>query len=529
MMINLIKRDPAWHMMLISTAVTAVLVLFAPAGYNRENVFLLETTLALGCGMSAAPHRRATLFEAALPIAGRRLYLARVLSLEAMVWLPVLAGLLVMQFLKPDLSLAPPLVEAASIANLAILLPLAVRVRELACPKWPRVLVIGLVYSFGVVAWDLLAPGVVVAACALASAAVFLKTWAAAPQSFQVAPFEAVDSLAIPQSTQTPPLLAWRPILRSAFWSLSPLYFLLMLPMAMFGSWFLFYGIFLIQGVSQSRQRTRWLYGLPLSYRALLWIALAPTLVPLIGGVAAGMLLGSPARSDSTLTAGPKHQSGKDIDVALEFWRRAPADLPPAIRAPWGETVRPTTWSVAGVTFYNPYSVGWENSERFQEWQFERATAAVYGRPITLREFGAANQAGLAPVTARPRMQFLMLAAALVFSLLLVLAVEFTRWRLVGRLSKAARGLLIAVLLGVPITLLCADSYYLMSHSSLGHAAIHGLLLRVSQLLPQSMAAAALVAAVPVLLAYWLLECQFRRSEMTGQVRPTAWEAMQAR
>jgi hypothetical protein len=272
------------------------------------------------------------------------------------------------------------------------------------------------------------------------------------------------------------------------------------------------------------RQRTRWLYALPLSFRALGLIMLVPSLALLLGGVAIGMCFDKTRQSDYSLVGGPRSQSRTDvnIDVDFEFWHRAPAGKAPVISSPWGETVHATTCRVLGITFYNAYSVGPRNSERFVEWQFERATEAVYGRVIPLVQYGAAIQAGLVPVTARPRMRILILSADLLAVLMLVYLTEWTRWHRLRRPSDPLRGALpfVSVIVVVAIDGI-AQWFYSFP---IGTALVHAALLKLSDLLPNNLLVVTAAAMVPVMGMYWLVEKQFSKSELLGPIQhSSAW------
>lgn len=272
------------------------------------------------------------------------------------------------------------------------------------------------------------------------------------------------------------------------------------------------------------RQRTRWLFALPLSFRALGLVMLVPSLALLLGGVAIGMCFDKTRQSDYSLVGGPTSQSRTDVnlDVAFEFWHRAPDGKAPVISSPWGETVHATTFRVLGITFYNAYSVGPQNSERFLEWQFERATEAVYGRVIPLLQYGAAFQAGLTPVTARPRMRILILSADLLAILMLVYLTEWTRWHRLRRLPDSLRGALPFVSLFVVIAI--DGILYWVYSFQMGTALFHAALLQLSNLLPNNLLVVTATAMVPVMGMYWLVEKQFSKSELLGPVQhSSAW------
>ena len=282
--------------------------------------------------------------------------------------------------------------------------------------------------------------------------------------------------------------------------------------------------MFAIMANVDVRQRTRWLYALPLSFRALGLIVLVSPLVLLLAGVAIGVCFDNTLPSDYSLVGGPGSQSRTDVnlDVDFEFWHRAPTGRAPVISSPWGETVHANTFRVLGITFYNPYSVSPQNTERFVEWQFEQATQAVYGRVIPLMQYGAASQSGLVPVTARPRMRILVFSADLVALLMLVYLTEWTRWHRLHRLSDSLRGALpfVSVILVMAIEFVVSWFYSFPMGTALVHAALMG----VSNLLPHNLLVVTAAAMVPVVALYWLVEKQFSKSELLGPIQQfSAW------
>jgi hypothetical protein len=190
-----------------------------------------------------------------------------------------------------------------------------------------------------------------------------------------------------------------------------------------------------------------------------------------------------------------------------------------------GGTVHATTLRVLGITFYNAYSMSARNSERFVEWQFARATEAVYGTAIPLLQYGAAVRAGLTPVTARPRMRILTLSADLLAILLLVYLTEWTRWHRLRRPSGPLRDALPFAPLAV---VLAADGVVRWYYSfPLETAAVRAALLHLSNLLPNNLLVVTAAAMVPVVGMYWLVEKQFSKAELVGPLqRSSAWDRM---
>jgi hypothetical protein len=518
MILRLVKRDPVW----LAALMLAVLI-GAVAPFFAFDSLEFVTMGGLGCLLYARPHVRATLFEAALPITGRDLFLARALSLLAVVWLPALCGVTTILLVRADSPRALAMVEAAAILTAAILLPKTIRVREIAGPQGLSRVVCVLVCAVGGLAWHFLTPGIVLGVFGLAGAGILVGTWLAVPPSFQVVSLQTVDPIAVPESVSTAPLsrmaFTWLPVLRSAFWWVPIVYFCLMVSLGKERDGFLLAFMFTVFGTVQSRQRTGWLAALPLSCRARLWITLAYATIPLLAGLAVGMCI-SPSRLDNPMAAGPGPRTDESVNVSLEFWHYAPGVRVPVIRAPWGEAVQPVTFRAAGFTFYNPYSVGPSHSQQFLEWQFGRATEAVYGRSIPLAQYGAAYKPGLKPLTDRPRMRILIWEAVALCSLFLVFVTELTKWHLLQRLSATVRAILGWTVLGLPAVAIYGIGLFHHGYSlSICQSLFHFVLLRVTGTLPNSLLAMT-VAAVTVCAMYWLLERQFGKSELTMRKQP---------
>jgi hypothetical protein len=224
------------------------------------------------------------------------------------------------------------------------------------------------------------------------------------------------------------------------------------------------------------------------------------------------------------LVGGPRSQARTDfnLDVDFEFWHRAPNGQALVISSPWGETAHANTFRILGMTFYNAFSVESRNSERFLEWQFERATDAVYGRVIRLPDYEAAARAGLTPVTARPRVQILGLATDLLAVLILVYVTEWTRWHRWRPRSGLSREALPFVFLLVVMAVGGVIQWFYFFR--VGTAAVHAVLLHLSGVLPDNLLVMTAAAIVPVMGMYWLVEKQFRKAELVGPIqRSSAW------
>jgi hypothetical protein len=441
MILRLVKRDPAWQMTLPLAAAIGIVAPLIHTHPARVDFMLLVAAMFTACWVQARPHVHATLFESALPIAGRDLFLTRTLSLLGMIWIPVLCGTATILLVTADGSRAVGMVENGALLTPVILLPHFMRVREISSsPWWSRFGWI-LIPSVGLFDWYFVPPVALLAPCGLVIAALLIRTWFAVPASLQVVSLETADPTAIPESVPAIPLgrtvFPWLPVLRSVFWRLPVVFFPLMVLQGMYGGWFSFFSIFVMQGTLDGRKRTRWLSGLPLSHAALLRITLVSAVVPLLAGLTIGMSI-SPVIQPAPMLDGPGLKSPLGLNVPLEFWQYAPNGDVPVIQTPWGETVHPASVQAAGFTFYNPYSIDRGNSLRVHDWQLERATEAVYGRSIPFPQYIAAWKAGLKPRTEGPLMRILTLEAVALLGLFLVFACELTMWHRLN-LKKAVR------------------------------------------------------------------------------------------
>jgi hypothetical protein len=508
--LKLARRDPAWMFGLVFVG-TYLLALLIGNGPLAPGMLLAWAMAMFAASMTnLRPQWRATLWEAALPIPARQLFLARAISRGAMVWIPlIVCGSLTVILKGAGWSSLDATLECGTILTVAILLPQAVRVRELAIPAWLVAAIWAAVLGAGLLAWRHLPAAVTLTLFALASAGIFVRIWMTLPLSLQTAPLEAAGRRKI-SPARSGPTLPWWPLVRSYAWSsFGFLPLVIMLP----GSW-LFVCIFGALALEASRPTTRWLDSLPLSHRTRLLINLIPALV-MIGGAAIGLHF---APDNTTVGIGDKtaltdgRPGTPDVTVPVEFWKHARGGAAPLIESPWGETFRPAIFSVFGYRLYNPYSTGPNNSRGFFDWQYQRATGTVYGYPLDPRQLTAARKAGLTPITARPRMRILNLAAMALFLLVLIFCRELFRWRRVHQLSRPAHGLFKAARVALPLGAILVLFFIPTLHGgavSMSQQLIQGLLLRIATLLPDNLLAATVAALVPVALMYLLLERLF--------------------
>jgi hypothetical protein len=491
MLYQLVKRDPAWKIGVLSGMV-ALLPMLA-ASPSRPLTVLVAITPILCLFAIARPQQRATLFEAALPVPARALFLARFASLAAAVWCPIA----VYGATGPDWSVS--LLEWAALATLLILLPLTARVHEFSCPVW----IVAAVWITGIAAGAaglyFLSPAVFLALCALFGVAVFLKTWFAIPPSFQTAPLEAVAPRSRSLSPGRPAPVWWI-FARHSFPWIALFYIPIMLGQSIQGNW-AFACCFFIAAYSQGRLSMRWLESLPVPRRAFLLLALLPAVLPMVIGAAF-----TGAGRDQVRTGSGEFPGSSDarragtatVQVPLEYWRHAPDGVAPVISSPWGETVQPKLVTYLRYPLYNPYGVGPQNSARFMEWQYRRARQAVDRQPFT-----------------QPRVRVLCVAAIFVLTLVVAWLLELQAWFRLDRFSHTARGPVLLALLGfVVVCPLLFDVVHIgQSTRPVSTALLRGQLLRIAIRLPDNLAVVVALAAVPVLLLLWILDRQIRESE----------------
>jgi hypothetical protein len=332
-----VKRDlwfrlaPYW---LLATAIAfALLARLAGLAHSVSMALFLCVTIGFLALISGC--RRATRFQASLPISGRQLLTARLLTLLGMLWLPMLVsvGMLLAVGGAARPAAFAGLAKTVAACTLAIVALQSVRIEEIEAPKWvPSVVFASLWFGgaagtlaqfplLGVLFGAPLAistlsrigrtreaghPVLLVFAmsfpvlpvCAVLTAALLFRIWRVVPQSFQLAPAVLVDEAAPTRNavelaragTGVAPARAWRPVAQSV---LSPA-FLYLLPILFVGAlspgW-IFSFCFLILIWGMARQGTRWLEAYPVHPRIVTIAILAPILLVEAAGYYAGFHL----------------------------------------------------------------------------------------------------------------------------------------------------------------------------------------------------------------------------------------------
>jgi hypothetical protein len=536
---QLVKRDPAWQMMLYVAAGSVVVRGFGSSDPSQALATVLGFIAITMCISVRGFRQRYTMLQATLPIEGKQLFLARILSLLAFIWVPIVSASAAMSVAgnwtwQSQMSL----LEYLAVATLGILLVQCVRVQTIDPPAWLTIVVFGVVVISVPMAGQLQKPVVLIialiAGCVLASVALFVKAWREVPKSFQLAPtdFQREPFYArFQRSGPSMQAIHWWPVFRSVYfgdwrtgiWASGMLFVLIQC--AIFGSGFaLFALIYIPMSSSGYRRGLRWLVHLPIPARKLMWVVWAPTTAAAVIGLAfnAADINGLLVPQKTAVMLGPSQAWGRtpfggadadpretfNVQVPAAFWRWARGGTVPVTEAPWGERYQPRTSARWGFAFYNPYSVGRENSQRFLEWQFLRATEAVYGRAIPVSQ--SRDLARMKPILQQPKAQAIVAAIALLYFLLQMCALHLSGWWRV----RYARGGFRASLAMAPM--FAAFLFILAPFPDFaGGYFFNTLLLRLSRILPDSLWMLALMTATIMAGLYWLAEKLWRENEFS--------------
>jgi hypothetical protein len=151
---------------------------------------------------------------------------------------------------------------------------------------------------------------------------------------------------------------------------------------------------------------------------------------------------------------------------------------------------------VQGVRIYDPYAVGPENSQRFFDWQFARATLDAYGRSISRSEYQF--PAAPPPVIPPLRIQILHIAAIIAWLLIGLSYVEILDWHSFRRPPH----LIPRIIWAIPIAPYFVVSFLIPRFITDVERHCDSLLLRVSWVLPDNILIIIAAAAMPLALFY---------------------------
>lgn len=470
---QLMKRDPAWNWMPLTTLTVAsscvmwhFLALADAAGiakYLFEIVFLF---LMFAAPIAAMAQQSETRFQSTLPVTVRQVFLTRMISMVSLLWVPVIAGITVLTAVRDPAVSGLPLKQWLAFTS-AVLVIQCVAIRGFTISQ--RVIVLlGFLWLFGYgERWlleEVSATGTILllAACWGICALIVWTTWQTIPPSFQETRIKASASPAQPgkdAQAGNRSALSWKtPLLTIARMQgllrvLAPLGV-----MIMGGTATAFWLALVAFQWPAFRTQFRWMFALPVPPRTLIIAAMLPTLLALCGGYEVSIRLPwlpipslrgvsvrhSQSPFDSDLLARQNAECDRlNVLPSPEYWVPVRRDKTTLIQAPWGETFQPSTYRESGFDVYNPYAVGCENSQHFLEWQVERATVAIYGRPIPLDK-GVDTHVEQMPITGL-RTQLINLAGFAGLSMLSMLIWMANDWYRVRRLPQLVRVALISV------------------------------------------------------------------------------------
>jgi hypothetical protein len=466
-------------------------------------------------------NERATPFFISLPISAHQIFLARMITILAALWIPAIVSLLFFVLQGPRGSAAAMLlVGATSLATLMVFILQSIRVQELGVSLkyvlfFPFIPIIFLIWSeFG---WQFQMEALT-AVCVVMSAFLFIYIWKKIPGSFQIAPPEAYaeESISVQTKNRKWPLATYRLIHRST----SPVPIFFMMGLMLYSRGIMFFPlivIFLPLVWVHFRKHINWLWAFPIARGTVLLFAVLSILVSMeVGhirdtyahGFAENMWIDS--TQDWRHSAKRYRYDGtRNILPPLAFWKPVYSDKAPLIEAPWGETFQPPTSDAFGFRIYNPYAVGIDNSQRFFDWQFAIATAAVYGRALPKSEITAywisPYQHNLFPPV-NYQIAYASLSIGLV--LLVLACIELFHQRCFQDHQKFIRIAGISILISI-----CAAFvlFLMISTDVAGYS--NSLPLIISWSLPESLPAAIGIVLASLGLMYWILDILFRKAE----------------
>jgi hypothetical protein len=358
--------------------------------------------------------------------------------------------------------------------------------------------------------------------CWLAAAAIFLRTWHTVPKSFQSAHLKPAP-VAVSRNTATirrMPDSPWIPVLRTVL-RFGGVEFAYLFVLMAVGSLRPMMIIFLASAWPSARPRVRWLFALPVHRRALLAAVELPIILAFAGGYLVGVHLPSVPAMPYTRRISVQPSQGlpgfslyrldencKTLNVlpSVDFWTLANRGIAPVIQAPWGEIFQPPVFHNSGFDIFNPYAVGCGNSNRFLNWQFSRATIAVYGRPIPLGKKVGWEAVDTHVVVTSLRTQFVTVAFIMGFAMLGTTGMLLNDWHRFRRLAHSVRVTILSVAGAAGFALMMLDVGNKFSLSQW-----------MSWALPQSFAGAAAIAVPSLAILYWVLDTLFRQVELVDK------------
>ncbi len=490
--------------------------------------------------LPAFHHARATGFDRALPLHARVILEARLLAALGLLLLPVLVWAIALHLQQPG---AWPLPHVLAVPCVMLMVSMTIYLsdgspRRFANASFRTEVIARLTVLAAVVGAVMLALPARAALATLIVVAMAMYRWlrtnipAAIPDDIAATERAAQPGSGVRSSASRSSLWRYTFPSKSSFALLAVV--LVFAVMSGFdSSTWLFACLYVGGFFNLSKLSSRWLALLPLSHSTRLRLAIGPLLIAGVGGTAIGMAAGeyfSPEqynltmRSQTTFTPGEWRQSPSR--VSLSYWHIAARHEQPVIVAPWGERVPADTVSAFGQTRFNPYTSRKSSSEQFIEWQFQRATEAVYGQSLTQAEYKALPARERPPsVMQQPAARVLLLGITLVVMLLSAWAFELQTWHRAIRWSRLPRNMLFVAAFIPTIALLFLPRWFVGGIPAFANVVVmESLCLAITQWLGNSVVLSLLVCAAAAFLAWRLLLWQFTQSEFetfpAGSARP---------
>jgi hypothetical protein len=270
---QLVKRDPAWEMALWLIPLAA---LDARTTDGSTVVGYFVMFLFFG-----RVYERANLFTAALPVSARQIFLARVLAILSLVWIPIGVASATLWVLQRPYGIALSIFEGGTHVTALSVSILCLYPRRFQAPL-PSVAAVGAVaiLFFNIMTalpWSREAIAIV---STIFAVAVFLFAWKTIPLSFQAAP-ERPAGRALAAADGSPAGVWWLPVGLSLF-PVSVLLPMFAITQPPSGQW-LFGGLFgvgIAGGYVTIQRSCRWIRTLPIHPGSTMLVILAVYLVP---------------------------------------------------------------------------------------------------------------------------------------------------------------------------------------------------------------------------------------------------------
>jgi hypothetical protein len=478
---QLMKRDPAWQWMPLMTLAVAsscvmwhFLALADRAGIAAHAFEIVFLVLMVAVPPAVIMQQAETRFWSTLPVTVRQVFLARMISMVSLLWLPVVAGFAVLAAVRDPGVSGLPLQHWLAL-TCAILMAQCGGIQGYRFSR--HVLALwAFVWMFGYgMRWELAefsaAGPFVVAACCIIAGAIVLRTLQTVPLSFQESPVHVSSGATTAggiERKRCSPASLWKPMVQTLF--RAPAFVLIPFVLVLLqGTGPILYGILAIRWIA-FRTQLRWLFALPVSPGALLAMVTLPTFFAVSGGYLLSNYLppfpngherriSVRARQDMWgLSRVVDSTNCKTMNVlpSLDFWVPVKSGKAPLLQAPWGETFQPSTYRVSGYDIYNPYAVGCNNSERFLDWQFSRATIAAFGRPLDRDKSDSWYIVDWHAFITGPRTVFVNIAVIVGFLILSTLITFIADWHRFRRLPAWKR-----IAFVIPVCAVVAGLLYL--------------------------------------------------------------------